>query len=310
MPRPEMNDALLTVEDLKKSFGPVQAVRGISFQAQRGKLMAFLGPNGAGKSTTIAMLCTLLLPDGGMVKLDGLTLGRDDAAIRSHIGVVFQEGLLDPLLTVKENLVLRGRFYPMNSDVLQAALENAARSTDILGFWDRPYGKLSGGQRRRADIARALLHTPKLLFLDEPTTGLDPQTRRAIWDTVRNLQRDNQVTVFMTTHYMEEAAEADHVIVIDDGTIVASGTPDELRQKYGSDILKLRTTDTPFVRALLTRLGLSFQEIGDLFTIPLKRTLDALEILDACRETLINVELRNGTMDDAFLNITGKEIRQ
>ena len=230
---------IIEITNLKKSYGSVEAVKGIDFYVEEGSLFAFLGPNGAGKSTTINMVCTLLKPDSGSVIINGLTLGRDDKKIRQNIGVVFQDNVLDPLLTVKENLYVRGSFYGINGNKLKNAVENAAKVTEIENILNRPYGKLSGGQKRRADIARALVNTPKILFLDEPTTGLDPQTRKSVWDTIKELQKNNGMTVFLTTHYMEEAASADYVAVIDNGLISAKGTPAELREKYSNDSLYL-----------------------------------------------------------------------
>ena len=300
---------ILEVEGLKKAYGMVQAVRGIDFEVADGALFAFLGPNGAGKSTTIDMLCTLLRPDGGRVTLDGHLLGREDDAIRKAIGVVFQDSLLDRYLTVRENLITRGGFYGLRGAALKRAVAQAAAWTGVEELLDRPYGKLSGGQRRRADIARALVHTPRLLFLDEPTTGLDPQTRRNVWETVHGLQRQTGMTVFLTTHYMEEAAGADEVVVIDDGRVAARGAPDALRQRYASDKLRLMARDAGALRARLERRGTPFQEKAGVFTLPLSSTLDALPLLQAYEADLTGFEVVSGTLDDAFMGITGKEMR-
>lgn len=302
-------EKILEVFDLKKSYGSVQAVKGISFYVEKGGLFAFLGPNGAGKSTTIDILCTLLAPDSGTATIDGHTISKEDDKIRSKIGVVFQDSLLDPLLTVKENLSLRGGLYGLPRTELNRSLEQAAQWTDVTEFLHRPYGKLSGGQRRRADIARALINKPTMLFLDEPTTGLDPQTRKSIWQTIRKLQQENNMTVFLTTHYMEEASDADYVIVIDDGLIAAKGTPAELRMRYSSDLLKLRGKSAAALKTHLDERKLRYTQHGNLFALPLSDTLEALPILDDCRALLENVEIMNGSMDDAFIGITGKEIR-
>ena len=216
---------IIEVNGLKKSYGNLEAVRGIDFYVEAGKLFAFLGPNGAGKSTTIDVLCTLLKPTAGTVTVDGHPLEQEDEAIRNSIGVVFQGSVLDPLLTVRENLMVRASFYKMDKQERKAAVREAAITADVMEFIDRPYGKLSGGQRRRADIARALVHTPKILFLDEPTTGLDPKTKESVWQTVFQLQKRTGMTIFLTTHYMEEAAEADYIILINHGLIAAKGTP-------------------------------------------------------------------------------------
>lgn len=302
-------EKIIEVDALKKSYGAVQAVKGLDFYAERGKLFAFLGPNGAGKSTTIDILCTILAPDAGEVVIDGHVLGKDDSAIRKSIGVVFQDNLLDPLLTVQENMRVRGGFYKKSRTELDQAIIWASRVADVGDFLNRPYGKLSGGQRRRADIARALIHTPSILFLDEPTTGLDPQTRRSVWDCVRMLQRDTGLTVFLTTHYMEEAADADYVVVIDDGLIAAKGTPAQLREQYASDRIKLTPLDAPALEAALAGQGLAFTRVAERYEVRLVATMEALPVLDRVRGLISGFEVVSGTMDDAFIGITGREMR-
>ncbi len=302
-------EKIIEVKGLQKSYGPVRAVKGLDFYVESGKLFAFLGPNGAGKSTTIDILCTLLKPDAGEVTVDGHRLGAADAAIREAIGVVFQDHLLDPLLTVEENIRVRGGLYPGERKALDAAVRAAAAATDIGDFLRRPYGKLSGGQKRRADIARALIHTPRILFLDEPTTGLDPQTRKSVWDSIRVLQRETGLTVFLTTHYMEEAAEADYVVVIDDGTIAARGTPTELKDRYAGDQLKLSPADRAGLLAALRAMQIDFTLSGERVAVRLNGTMDALPLLNELKGYLSGFEVLGGTMDDAFIGITGKEIR-
>ena len=260
-----MTNRMIEVNDLKKSYGKVQAVKSLSFYVEQGKLFAFLGPNGAGKSTTIDIITTFLQKDSGTVTIDGLTLGKDDEKIRRIIGAVFQDNMLE-----------------------------------------------SGGQRRRADIARALVHTPKILFLDEPTTGLDPQTRKTVWETIRRLQQETGMTVFLTTHYMEEAAEADYVVVIDSGEIAARGTPSQLKETYAGDFLKLvpKKASAEKIRHWLTDKKLPFTENADTFRVSIPHTMDALPLVDECRHDLDSLEIVSGTMDDAFIAITGKEIRE
>ena len=303
-------DKIIEVSGLQKAYGSVQAVRGLDFYVERGKLFAFLGPNGAGKSTTIDILCTILAPDGGEVVIDGHPLGRGDAAIRSAIGVVFQDNLLDPLLTVEENIRVRGGMYPMSRAQLDAAVKRAAAAADVQEFIRRPYGKLSGGQKRRSDIARALVNTPKILFLDEPTTGLDPQTRKSVWDSIRKLQQENGLTVFLTTHYMEEAAEADYVVVIDNGKIAARGTPVDLKEAYASDQLKLVPSDETALLNALAQANIPCTRAGNRVVVKLAATMDALPVLARVQGLITGFEVLNGTMDDAFIGITGKEIRQ
>lgn len=304
-------EKIIDVKNLKKFYGSIEAVKCLSFYVESGKLFAFLGPNGAGKSTTIDMITTFLKPDSGEVTICGKRLGHDDDEIRRLIGAVFQDGMLDPLLTVKENIMIRGSFYGLKGSKLRENTEKAMEAADITEIQNRRYGKLSGGQRRRADIARALVNTPKILFLDEPTTGLDPQTRRSVWETIRKLQSESHMTVFLTTHYMEEAAEADYVVLIDGGKISAKGTPAELKEKYAGDILRLTTKKgSNFVKEYLENNKLAFTEIGSTIKVNISSTMDSLPILNACRNEIEGFEVLNGTMDDAFIAITGKEIRE
>lgn len=301
---------IIEVTGLRKKFGSLEAVKKVDFTVKEGSLFAFLGPNGAGKSTTIDIVSTQLQPDGGEVIIDGYRLGQDDDRIRSSIGIVFQDSLLDPLLNVEENLQIRGRLYGRSRPELKAAIEAAAETAGVAEFLKRPYGKLSGGQRRRADIARALIHTPNVLFLDEPTTGLDPQTRKKVWEMVLKLQREQGMTVFLTTHYMEEAAQADYITIIDHGEVLAQGTPLELKNRYASDRMKIKPVNGAELDALLAELGLAFdRDAAGIYHIPLNRTVEAFGILDRCRDNIANLEVVNGTMDDVFINLTGTEVR-
>ncbi len=301
---------IVEVKSLEKSYKNVRAVKGIDFYVEQGKLFAFLGPNGAGKSTTIDMICTYLKPDGGEVIVDGYTVGKDDNEIRKKIGIVFQDSVLDPLLTIRENVTLRGGFYGLKGNELKKAVERACNIVGITDIMDRPYGKLSGGQRRRADIARALVNTPKILFLDEPTTGLDPQTRANVWQTINELQKKNNMTVFLTTHYMEEASEADYVIVIDKGEISAKGTPADIKEKYAHNTLHITPKDRESFVKIFNKDNIPYKEVAGEFVVKIKKTTDALNIIDKVRENIDSFEVAKGTMDDAFMGITGKEIRQ
>lgn len=303
-------EKILIVEDLKKYYGEIKAVDGISFYLEKGKLFAFLGPNGSGKSTTIDTICTYLKPDGGRVEIDGHILGKDDDAIRKTIGVVFQEGMLDKMLTVEENLRCRGYLYGLKGKALDTAVKKASRLAGTDELFKRRYGKLSGGQRRRCDIARALVNRPKVLFLDEPTTGLDPQTRKNIWETITSLQKEAGMTVFLTTHYMEEAANADYVTVIDKGKVVAKGTPPELREKYSRDRITLICTDADKVKEILDNKQTEYTQNGNRIVINLKQTIDALPYIKALEGLFSAFEVTSGTMDDAFINITGKELKE
>jgi len=301
---------IIEVHNLSKKYGNVEAVKNIDFYVEQGKLFAFLGPNGAGKSTTINILCTLLSYESGNIVIDDHILGKDNQYIREQIGIVFQESVLDPLLSVSENLIARGSFYNMKQKELLEAVDEAMRIVDISDLKNRHYDKLSGGQRRRVDIARALIHHPKILFLDEPTTGLDPQTRRNVWNTILKLQKDKGMTVFLTTHYMEEAAEADYVIVIDKGQIAAKGTPTELREKYSSDSIQIKPLDKQAAIAILNENKITFYESTDLLIVNLKSTVEAIPLLKLLQEQVVSFQVLNGTMDDAFIGITGKEIRE
>lgn len=300
---------IIEVHKLSKRYGSLEAVKNIDFYVEQGKLFAFLGPNGAGKSTTINILCTLLTYDEGEITIDDHVLGKDNKYIREQIGIVFQDSVLDPLLTVRENLLARGSFYNMKRNDLLTAVDDAMRVVDISDLKNRRYDKLSGGQRRRVDIARALIHHPKILFLDEPTTGLDPQTRRNVWNTILNLQKEKGMTIFLTTHYMEEAAEADYIIVIDKGEIAAKGTPTELREKYSSDSIQIKPVDKEVAISILNKNKIVFKESTDLLIIYLKSTVEAIPLIEMLKEQIITFQVLNGTMDDAFIGITGKEIR-
>ena len=303
-------EKIIEVRDLHKSYGDIKAVKGISFYVERGKMFAFLGPNGAGKSTTIDIICTFLKQDSGDVVVDRHLLGKEDTSIRQIIGAVFQEGLLDNLLTIEENLKVRGSFYGLKGEALKKAIKDTAETTGITELLKRPYGKLSGGQRRRCDIARALINTPKILFLDEPTTGLDPQTRKNIWETIGKIQKESNMTIFLTTHYMEEASAADFVMIIDNGEIVAKGSPSELKEEYSKDKLILTAKDVRLLCDQLTRLGIAFKVTADTVEVIIESTMSALPIIEDCKEWIMGFEVIKGTMDDAFIAITGKEIRE
>ncbi|MBC3889779.1 ATP-binding cassette domain-containing protein [Acetobacterium paludosum] len=298
---------IIIVKDLKKRFGELQAVKGIDFYVEKGKLFAFLGPNGAGKSTTIDILCTLLKPDCGEIMIDGHVLGKEDAAIRNSIGVVFQESVLDPLLTVQENLITRARFYKMSKSQIIETVEKVGVIANVTEFINRPYGKLSGGQRRRADIARALVNTPKILFLDEPTTGLDPKTKESVWKTIYDLQKKTGMTIFLTTHYMEEAATADFIIIINHGEIVAKGTPYNLQEKHSSDTMRMKPKDVDKIKDLLNEAQFHYQEKNGLIIADISETMDSIPILNKAKPFLESFEVIHGSMEDVFLNITGGE---
>ena len=299
---------IIEVRELEKSYGEIEAVKGINFEVESGSFFAFLGPNGAGKSTTIEMMCTFLAPSAGNILIDDYKVGKDNDKIREVIGVVFQNNVLDDLLTIEENLRLRGGLYGVEKDKLQELIEEAMETTGILDLKDRPYGELSGGQRRRADIARGLIHRPKVLFLDEPTTGLDPQTRQQVWDTIKEMQEKNNLTIFLTTHYMDEAAQADKIMIIDHGKIEEEGTPSELKEEYAKNKLII----TPKSQKLMNKLekdGVAFEQTGETLTVYLDSTLDAIELSKQYADDMKSYEVLKGSMDDVFLNVTGRELR-
>ena len=300
----------IETKKLSKYYGKARGIVDVDLAVNEGEIVGLIGPNGAGKSTTIDIICTFLKTDAGTVEVDGHLLGRDDNAIRRSIGAVFQDGLLDPLLTVQENLRIRAGFYGLSGKKREQVISRVAEQVGISEILKRPYAKLSGGQRRRCDIARALVNTPKILFLDEPTTGLDPQTRKSVWETITKLQHDSGMTIFLTTHYMEEAAEADYVIVIDSGTIVAKGTPSDLKERFTSDKLTLVSKEPEALAAKLAADGLSAEVVANRVTIRVSNTLAALPILETYKDAITGFTVTTGTMDDAFIAITGKEIRE
>ncbi len=304
-----MAEKIIEVTNLKKSYGDVQAVKGLDFYVEQGQLFAFLGPNGAGKSTTIDIITTFLKKDSGTVTVDGCSLDSEKYKIRERIGAVFQDNVLDARLTVYENIIMRGSLYGLKNKALKQAAENAIKIAEVEDFKNRMYGKLSGGQRRRADISRALVHTPKILFLDEPTTGLDPQTRKSVWQTIRRLQTETGMTVFLTTHYMEEAAEADYMVIVNHGEIAAKGTPSLLKEQYAADFLKIipKAAVHNELSDFLNEHQYTFREVGGVFKISVKSSMEALPLLFSYQNKMESFEVVNGTMDDAFIAIIGEE---
>ena len=296
----------ISVRGLRKSYGDREAVKGIDFEVPEGSFFAFLGPNGAGKSTTISIICSLMEQDSGEV----LLFGNDSSLpeVRRDIGVVFQDSMMDRMLTVKENVTLRGSMYGLTGESLKDAVSSAISKADAMEFADQRYGQLSGGQRRRADIARALVHSPRILLLDEPTSGLDPQTRKTIWETITTLNRESGMTIFLTTHYMEEASESDDVVIIDHGTIVAHGTPVQLREKYCSDNMVLVPLDMEKLCSTLDSSGTPYTVVKDVIHMDIQNTMDALPIIESVKDLISSFEVRMGTLDDAFINITGGEL--
>ncbi len=305
-----MAETVINVVHLKKYFKEVQAVNDISFQVQKGELFGFLGINGAGKSTTINMLCTLLAPTAGEAEICGYRLGREDDQIRRKIGVVYQGNCLDERLTVKENLMLRGALYEKNSNRLKSQVLNVCELLELGDIYDRSFAKLSGGQKRRCEIARALINAPEILFLDEPTTGLDPATRKNVWKKVAQLRKETDMTVFLTTHYMEEAAKATNIAILDSGQLKEQGTPYYLKEWYAKDRLVLIPKDGQTERLWkgLEDENIPYKQKDVYVSVELENSMAALPILQRMERLLEGFELVQGSMDDVFLNVTGKTL--
>jgi len=295
---------IIEIKNLYKSFGDVKAVCDLSFRVKKGELFAFLGVNGAGKSTTINIMCAQLARDGGSVIIDGYDLDEHLDTVKSELGVVFQSSVLDSALSVYDNLESRAALYGITGDTFKKRLAKLEEILDIRDLLRRTVGKLSGGQRRRIDIARALVHEPKILILDEPTTGLDPQTRRSLWGVITDLRKNENMTVFLTTHYMEEAADADYVVIIDSGKIAAEGTPLELKNAYSGDYITIYSIDEDTVR----KLGVDYEVLRDGFRLSVPNTSAATELIINNPEMFRDYEITKGKMDDVFLAVTGKKL--
>lgn len=294
----------IEVQDLTKRYGEHEAVKGISFNVGEGEFFAFLGENGAGKSTTINILTTILEKTSGDVKIFSNTLGADDDEIRGLIGIVFQNSVLDDKLTVKENLYTRGSYYGLSRKETSARIESLGESLGLSDILRRKYETLSGGQRRRVDIVRALINRPKILFLDEPTTGLDPKSRKIVWDYIDLLRREEGMTIFLTTHYMDETRDADNVVMIDKGRILASGTPAELKKNYTNSRFLWYAGKSPANDRIASSISEDFTYDADHYSVPVRG--DIIDILSRGREVFRDFEVIKGSMDDVFLNLTGR----
>ena len=297
---------MIQIDALNKSFGALRAVRDLSFRVETGELFAFLGVNGAGKSTTIHMMCGQLAKDSGRIRIDGVDIDTDVDAVKAKIGVVFQNSVLDQRLSVRDNLESRAALYGITGEAFAKRLGELTVLLDFADLLKRPVGKLSGGQRRRIDIARALIHRPRLLILDEPTTGLDPQTRQLVWQVIGQLRHTAHITVFLTTHYMEEAADDDHVVILDAGEIVAEGTPLELKNRYTGDFITLYGAGLETAAAL----GLPWEPIRDGIRIAVPDTAAAAALIVKHPDLFVDFEVTKGKMDDVFLAATGKSLEE
>ncbi len=301
----------LVIEHLCKNYGEVKAVNDISFTVEKGSLFAFLGLNGAGKSTTINIVCSILQKDGGKIFVDGYDLDENPFAIKNDIGIVFQNSVLDKELTVKENLEIRTAFYSLSKAEKKENIALIVQLLELEPLLNRPVKNLSGGQMRRVDIARAMVHRPKLLILDEPTTGLDPKTRLSVWSLIDKIRTETGMTVFLTTHYLDEADKATDVIIMDKGNIIARGTPNALKNAYASDSVVVYSERNEEIEALLTKRGnaFSYDPERGAYRIPVKDTAEAKALLGDCGAVLNDIEITKGNMDDVFLNVTGKKIQ-
>ena len=297
-------ETIIKIEHLNKSYGDVTAEQDLSFSVRKGELFAFLGVNGAGKSTTISMICGQLKKDSGTVSVCGCDIEKSFEDVSRRIGVVFQTSALDAQLSARDNLRSRAALYGLTGRTFEKRFKELSAVLDFGEFADRPLAKLSGGQKRRIDIARALIHEPEILILDEPTTGLDPQTRRLLWDVVESLRKEKGMTVFLTTHYMEEAADADYVVIIDGGRIAAEGTPLELKNKYVGDYVTLYGCTGDDAAAL----GLPYETVRDAVRVSVPNTAAVTELIASHPELFRDFEVIKGKMDDVFLSVTGKNL--
>lgn len=298
-------------KEYKNSSGmKTLAVDNISFEVKEGELFAYLGENGAGKSTTINILSTILEKSAGEVEIFGNRLGKDDDKIRDLIGIVFQGSVLDGKLSVKENLLTRGAYYGFSKKEIMSRLEKFMDRFELREIWNRPYCKLSGGQRRRVDIVRALINNPKLLFLDEPTTGLDPMSRKVVWDYINYLRHEEKLTIFLTTHYMEETRDADNVVILDKGKIIAEGTPAELKSRYAKSKLIWYTKQSVESEKIIAEYEKTYDVDHYSVSFDTEKLGEITDLIAGNRNMISDYEIIKGTMDDVFLNLTGKEISE
>lgn len=302
------SENIITVKNLSKSYKDITAVDDITFEVKRGKLFAFLGVNGAGKSTTINILTSIIKKDSGEIYIDGYNLDKHPSKVKELIGIVFQSSVLDGQLTVLQNLRSRASLYGLSRKYIKERIEYLTEVFDLSDILKRNYNTLSGGQRRRVDIARALLNEPKILFLDEPTTGLDPNTRISVWKIVENLIDEHGLTVFLTTHYMEEVIRADKVIIIDKGKIVASGSPDELKKEYTTDFVRVITQKNDEIESLFDSEKIIYTYKNNSYYVKSKDADASLAFIKNHRNFITDFEILKGDMDDVFLNVTGKKL--
>lgn len=297
-------DDIIKINNLYKSFGDVKAVNGLNFKVKKGELFAFLGINGAGKSTTIGMICGNLNIDKGSINVCGYDVSTDIGKIKHLIGVVFQDTVLDKSLSVYDNLKYRAGLYGIVGNDFVNRFNELDKLFELKNIKNQQLGKLSGGQRRKVDIARSIIHKPEILILDEPTTGLDPGTRKKIWTIIEKLRKDYKMTIFLTTHYMEETTDADYIVILDRGKIVAEGTSIDLKNKYASDVIYLYNTDEELVK----KLNLPYKKIKNYYKLNIKSSKEATNLIVKNKEVFQDYEIIKGNMDDVFLEATGYKL--
>jgi ABC-2 type transport system ATP-binding protein len=303
---------IIKVENLVKKFGSIAAVQGVSFEVKEGTIFGFLGPNGAGKTTTINILCTLLSPTSGRAFIGGHDCMKEPSEVRKSIGIVFQDTTLDKDLTAYENLIFHAYLYSVPREEIRQRVENVMKFVELYERKDDLVKKFSGGMKRRLEVARGLIHRPRVLFLDEPTLGLDPQSRASLWKFITELPRKHNVTIFMTTHYLEEAEVCDTITVIDNGKIIAMGTPEDLKKTVGGDTVSLTTTDNGFAKSEIKKLfDMDVVEEGDALYVTCEKVDTCIpEIIRTLGEKVISVTVQRPTLNDVFLKLTGKTIRE
>jgi ABC-2 type transport system ATP-binding protein len=302
---------IIRVENLTRQFGNITAVNAVSFEVEEGTIFGFLGPNGAGKTTTINILCTLLSPTSGDAYINGHNCNTESSEVRKSIGIVFQDSSLDKDLTARENLIFHAYLYNVDKSLRKQRVEDALRLVGLQDRGDDLIKKFSGGMKRRLEVARGLIHRPKVLFLDEPTLGLDPQSRSNLWEFITGLPKKHNVTIFMTTHYMEEAEVCDQIAIIDRGKIITSGTPADLKKVIGGDVIYLKTTDNKkAMEDLKNFLEVEVSERdGEIFISTLRGDVCIPRIIREIGESVLSVRMQRPTLNDVFLKLTGKEIR-
>lgn len=303
-------NSIIEVKNFTKKYGDFTAVNDISFEVEEGTIFAFLGPNGAGKSTTINTLCTIFEKSSGTLLIDGKDVTTKKSEVRSSIGVVFQDSTLDAKMTIDENLKMHSVFYHIPKKEVEERIQFVLKLVDLLGERKKLVGALSGGMKRRVEIARGLMHYPKVLFLDEPTTGLDPQTRAHIWEYIIKLQKERNITIFLTTHYMEEAEICNKIAIIDGGVIVAHDTPYALKKEFTKDKAYITTKKGPELEQLLVQYELNYVKKESYYKVEAENIEHLLQVLSVQKDDITDIEIKKGTFNDVFLEITGKKIRE